>query len=91
MSKHAPGPWTAIYHAGFGVLIVSHEGRVARVTSGGDPDYERIDANAYLIAAAPDMLAALNMALDAIKDNWEIDDDVQTAIRAAIAKAEGEE
>ena len=48
-------------------------------------------ANARLIAAAPDLLEALQWAIEQIED--DLDPDHQAAIvaaRAAIAKAEGE-
>lgn len=50
--------------------------------------YERKRANAYLIAAAPDMLKALKLALDCLQlvshSNMAV-----ISVRAAIAKAKG--
>ena len=59
-------------------------------------DEQTVMANARLIAAAPDLLAALRRAEDLLTDLRadDLDDaeDVETmaAIRAAIAKAKGE-
>lgn len=52
--------------------------------------------NATLIAAAPDMLAALETALEMLVDSWgeeQIaagDDQVANVLKAAIAKAKGD-
>lgn len=72
--------------------------RLAEVNTAGvedDDDIEEVLAIGRLIAAAPDMLAALRRARDCI--DWsEIDTEdppenrTGTLIRAAIAKAEGE-
>lgn len=53
-------------------------------------DIEQRRANARLIAAAPDLLAALHQMLNDLTDG---DDEAHTAVkraRAAIAKATGE-
>ena len=81
MSKHTPGPWKAS-----GVGTVSHATRgfwIARLWVGFRTK-ER-EANARLIAAAPDMLAALeDLTVAAPNDPcWQ-------RARAAIAKAKGE-
>ena len=93
MNKHTPGPWKIgkflrVYggekdHFGGQMLIANvNGGRVG----GGDGD-----ANARLIAAAPDLLEALKgwtaWAGDG-SDNEELT--YITRARAAIAKAEGE-
>lgn len=48
-----------------------------------------IVANARLIAAAPDLLAALEGALDALRDSGEYPETARLA-RAAVNKAKGE-
>lgn len=82
MSKHTPGPWrvgescrVADIKAGYNALIARVE-----IESAGD----RGDANARLIAAAPDLLEALKHAL-------EDGDDWRGLAESAIRKAEGGE
>lgn len=93
---HTPGPWTIEYETkggepyDDGVRIDSPEGPVA---------FNVIDCSAHLIAAAPDMLAALRLARNELiafyEDAYEYDEtdrEVSEAIDAmttAIAKAEG--
>lgn len=65
-TQHTPGPWEMHYdHDGYTVNKETHEydglsAYIARVFDDvGDPGEEEGEANARLIAAAPDMLAAL--------------------------------
>jgi len=99
---HTPGPWG--YHvighsreilrpAGTEVLIGSDDTWVCAMYPGIGGDDEATDeANARLIAAAPDLLAALIRARECIEDavgesdGWQIFDEID----AAIAKATGE-
>jgi hypothetical protein len=78
--QHTPGPWT----------IQSHENRlyVGPVEIGGEEDEDL--ANACLIAAAPDLLAALRKAADYMGEMYHPADVLEEA-RAAIAKATGRE
>lgn len=76
MSKHTPGPW-----AQQGRYIVAPNGfTVADLQPMGGH-------NARLVAAAPDLLEALEFVIRGVPDTWE---GVQKA-RAAIAKATGGE
>lgn len=113
MSKHTPGPWryatTGEVMCGYGQpLGVAQEGKPNLVAgifgdvSGGLPT---ADANARLIAAAPELLAGA-MAMMAVRERvhshkgsltrgsyeaFLADEAKATALlRAAIAKAEGE-
>jgi hypothetical protein len=58
-------------------------------------DAETLEREAHLVAAAPDMLAALETALEMLIDSWgheQIaagDDQVANIIKDAIAKAKG--
>lgn len=70
---HTPGPWYTN-----GVLIMNEKGS----TVGRVGHIENYEANANLIAAAPDMLKALKMAKDET-DGWG------HYVTVAIAKAEG--
>ena len=86
-ATHTPGPWEAEGDYVF-APIVGYDARIARVT---DIDSE---ANARLIAAAPDLLEALREAVGWMQHVPGIADSVGQIIlddaRAAIAKARGE-
>lgn len=104
MSKHTPGPWkvnkinSRIYVEGG---IIDNHGVCAHVeTYSEDPSVEDF-ANANLIAAAPDLLAACEEALLAMgKVKVVLSPDAPAwqeelvgaseSLRAAIAKAKGE-
>ena len=97
MSKHTTGPWTA---GNVGVIWTPDENRrliVARVGAFQDKELlhfsrERWTADARLIAAAPELLAALEDVLAEIGAEW--DDswsaNVYDAAVIAVAKARGE-
>lgn len=109
MAEHTPGPWhseTSEYTASDGVyecwaVCADGGGDVAIVTVQRDhdsltgdaiPDAEA-EANARLIAAAPDMLKALRQITANIHPNYnplELAHGMDLA-RAAIAKATGDE
>lgn len=95
--KHTPGPWSAEpMEDGCSVAyrINDASGYEVAVTSGRDSDGEEA-ANARLIAAAPDMLAALKEARDLLAGDltgveWKRACHAFVAkADAAIAKAEG--
>ena len=91
MSSYTPGPWTTkkIDTGVYDVCRVGNDGlrtRVCRLHAsqiepehGGD-----VEANAHLIASAPDLLSALERLAHPMAD----DDDLDFA-RAIIAKAKG--
>lgn len=93
--KHTPGPWTITSWA-TGAVNGPHDRMVASVY-GDHADCqrdERQDANARLIAAAPDLLEALRKVRDWMDDPVEnmrcpVDMELASAIRIAVAKAEG--
>ena len=97
MTDHTPGPWYDVAFYG-NHSIGSVDVRVAEVVRDGVDDVEG-EANARLIAAAPDLLDALRNALDTIEIGQRIRDpkwDGSAAphstigmARAAIAKATG--
>ena len=62
MSKHTPGPWTAIFQEDWrSTKVVTADGRwIADVSMFGDS----ADANARLIAAAPELLEAVQALLE---------------------------
>ena len=96
MTKHTPGPWTAVKvttHVELGFSKPpSHYQIIAEKTEIGAtlvcelrPYGKDNDPNARLIAAAPDLLAALQAMVepyDTEDVNWQIE-----AARAAIARA----
>lgn len=83
--SHTPGPWT-LDQSDLGIVIDA-EGDPIQTAGSGNVVSEEGYANACLIAAAPDLLAACELAL-------EKDGDLRGAtrrgrIRDAIAKAKG--
>lgn len=76
MTTHTPGPWCAQGNS------VTASGRSVAVVRGRGSRAE-LDANARLIAAAPDLLAALRLMLDTFGD--ADDQSVIDAARAALA------
>lgn len=102
-AKHTPGPWTdpRIYHNpanGKPERIVIYASIPSGITHESVIVHEvrpvhRVDehlANARLIAAAPGLLAACRLALEAIKDAHHgiSTDDREATIEQAIANAE---
>ncbi|CAB3858572.1 hypothetical protein LMG26854_03347 [Achromobacter aegrifaciens] len=93
-TKHTPGPWHRDTASGFGCDVRANNGRKVAATWGvnnGDPhrpEYRaECDANAHLISAAPELLAAIEGVLR-VADRATVEFD---AARAAIAKAKGEQ
>lgn len=109
MSKHTPGPWTADVESGTGDYVVwgpgppgSKTAFVANIgTSPGEPiAFDVAKANARLIAAAPEMLAALKELREVIHHDCGLSEREHlyghlfpASLRAndAIARAEGRE
>lgn len=81
MTAHTPGPWLLREGSGnylWEVVVERRAGRSPRVICRPSGDHR--EANARLIAAAPDLLAAIKNSDDA---HWT------PAMRAAMAKATG--
>lgn len=77
-AQHTPGPWK--YHTGFGSVQRHHIQTEGGFQIACTPECdEHTQANARLIAAAPELLAACYTVIDAIKN-----------VRRAIAKATGQ-
>ena len=104
ISKHTPGPWIVCTPSDStdylcieeDSQLVGEASTIAEVNLGGEGISEQIgSANARLIAAAPDLLAALQEIIKQADDpDNEADDELVSqidwqGIRAAIAKAEG--
>ena len=81
--KHTPGPWTYRFRSGGTTIEPENDDRVlavVRITR----DVGDADANAKLIAAAPELLAACRNALDALYLMG--DDESHLAYRQAAVK-----
>ena len=98
-TKHTPGPWSRapyINSHAQSLTVVDVEGSEVATVRGWDGDGDHREADAHLIAAAPDLLEALRDVTDALaehlsdlgRDHPEQAPRVQRA-RAAIAKATG--
>lgn len=85
MSKHTPGPWC------FGSVIQTqdHVG-IAQIIDNEEWPNGQVEANARLIAAAPEMLAALKATDELLaRLNYRERSPARKPILGAIAKAEG--
>ena len=108
MAEHSPGPWHVVHEPTLSTFHIRVQDLDAApvaslfYSSGGSrPQLSRelIDANARLIAAAPDMLEALHDVLrycvtpsglpDKNKGRTPEQDAAMAKAKAAIAKAEG--
>lgn len=96
MVKHTPGEWKIELDRSHNPMVGTAECTVAEVLDDCHPDVEQQEANARLIAAAPDMLAALKSLvgrdltfLDSKVMGGQITYTSVKAARAAIARAEG--
>ena len=79
MSGHTPGPWTIQ-----GAFIGTDDVHIAQVKGEGrGVNSQRAEANSMLIAAAPDLLDALKMALEAPDDDRSWEDYAIAAIKKA--------
>ena len=85
-TQHTPGPWHVDIN-GEGAITAPDGALIARLHNASRDDLR--EANARLIAAAPDLLAALQ----AVADYWaggDVPAEIDAAMRAAIAKATGQ-
>ena len=85
-AQHTTGPW--IYAIPGDSFVASDNGLICRrpAVSGGGSAPSNWEANARLIAAAPELLEALQVMLDAAQHDITTECDIA---RAAIAKAIG--
>ena len=95
MSKHTPGPWVPSPYEGFGPMTTVRQGcpktgmRIASTFETTTPVHiERNEANARLIAAAPELLEALIDCREALRQAGAVGE--LSVVDAAIAKARGE-
>jgi hypothetical protein len=85
MTQHTPGPWTV--HTNFATAtytVFDADGNY------GETDADTLTANAALIAAAPDLLAALRQWAEYAEQNGGDEAySFNAATRAAISRATG--
>lgn len=85
-TKHTAGPWVARrMHTG-GFDIMDPRGRDVVTVYGGGVEIESLEANARLMASAPDLLAALTKI---VESGVELGGYHRALAVAAIRKAEG--
>ena len=101
MSAHTPGPWTASIQrnkAGddLGWIVEHSNGRIGWASLAyrdanveATPEDPAREANARLIAAAPDLLTALRVAVRQNAHDLLMTGEELRTCEAAIAKAEG--
>jgi hypothetical protein len=88
MSKHTPGPWKTVKP------MHGHKTKYLCVQVGEDEAYstlEMLPADAKLVAAAPDLLEALQLAKATIErlNRHNSANGTLDVIRAALSKADG--
>jgi len=89
MSKHEQGPWKTN-----GETIFSSYDLIITYVGGGSLPKETNEANAYLMAASPEMLAMLYRVVSLLNDPDADDVDalrMEREIEQVIAKATGQE
>lgn len=89
-TKHTPGPWLSACNHRWGHQVVARAAGGGTVTIAHLGNLEFDEDNARLIAAAPDLLAALEAAHGyLVLFGTDQLDHVRSVCRAAIAKAKG--
>jgi hypothetical protein len=97
MAAHTPGPWEASrWRVCYGVLPGQRIGVICDVATNKESRTPESEANARLIAAAPDLLAACKAAIEEFRHLGQAMGemtppktvDVWNRVEAAIAKAE---
>jgi len=106
MSKHTPGPWSiftdkkhkhnaGIEADGFSIICIGYPDETPAMDDSGvhGRTTDETTANAHLISAAPDLLEALEAIMDSDLFEWNGSAAfwLQDKVKAAIAKAKGEQ
>ncbi len=92
--SHTPGPWEAVYANYTTVHTVAGNETIASIGGLWDREVSEFDANATLIAAAPELLQACKAMIDAQgadgHTQWEAQmTQALDQIENAVKKAEG--
>jgi len=87
-TSNTPGPWTSTKDSPHQIMQSGTYARIAKVCGYAPPTEDR--ANARLIAAAPDLLAALENLVETHDDGEAMHVEFWNIARAALAKAKGE-
>jgi len=86
--KHTPGPWVAEKSRNFdGWCVQKKPDDITIANVIGYP--KEVEANAYLIATAPELLGACKDVLKALT-SYKISEYSRSLLKQVIAKAEGE-
>ena len=98
MNKFSIAPWKSAiaFDRAYIRNIKDAQGEIIAQIPDWEDGLEETTANARLMAAAPDLLAALQYFLDALADDCEIDmcritNEMESRARAAIARATGDQ
>lgn len=79
MSQHTPGPWSVIGSgAGQTQVCGRRNGQICEIASylydeTNEPELDELEANARLIAAAPELLEALKELQSQIQQHFKLD------------------
>lgn len=93
-SKHTPGPWSLFHHKDSGARYIDAGSVQMQISRTSDAGAEDMDANARLIASAPELLELVTAIMKArgkcyIPNNEDGLLSWDEKARAAIAKATG--
>lgn len=96
-TKHTPGPWEVRKYGSGGIDVIDRNASTVAAIHLDDGDSDIYEADAHLIAAAPTMLAALEIALELLGNVTAMTDSeadylgqAENTISLAIAKAKGD-
>ena len=101
MTEHTPGPWQHLNGDLIGATVRERTAIIADCCTDSGPQGTQVapdqrDANARLIAAAPDLLAALEEMLQSVTCHGpdeqvrQLQAEARVTARAAIGKARGQ-
>lgn len=88
--KHTPGPWVQVGWGPYGIRAGYSQSSVGTSIAHVSKGPAEFDANARLIASAPDLLKALELLTEEVEEYELGNPDVLRKARAAVARAKGE-